>query len=109
MDDGDTQPETLARNVREARQALGWSAAELAAKASIEVDIVTKLERTSECRNSELIKISQAVGITVSILIPQNDQTEVEKPMSRRMRWSPFIITAGFLLVLVKMMLPSLL
>ncbi len=103
-----TSMETLGRNVREARHALGWSTDELAAKAALEPSIIVKLERSNECSGSELQQISRALGIPPSILMPNNDRTKNEKRANRRVRWAPIIITAGLMLVLVKLMLPSL-
>ncbi|WP_417460920.1 helix-turn-helix domain-containing protein [Kordiimonas sp.] len=103
------EPETLGRNVREARQALGWSTMELATKASLNVDIVTKLERSSDCSSNDLEQISRALGIPPAILKPGEHQDESNKPPSKRIKWAPAIITTGFMLVLIKLMLPSLL
>ncbi len=108
MNGDNTSMETLGRNVREARHALGWSTDELASKAALEPSIIVKLERSNECSGSELQQISRALGIPSSILIPNDDRTKNEKRATRRVRWAPIIITAGFMLVLVKLMLPSL-
>jgi len=109
MDSNITQAQTLGLNVREARQALGWSASELAAKASIDVDVVTKLERSHVCSNGELQQISRALGIPVSILKPAAHKEENTSLPSKRLKWAPTIITAGFILLLIKLMIASLL
>lgn len=109
MDSNITQAQTLGLNVREARQALGWSASELARKASLETDTITKLEHSSQCTGAELLKVSRALGIPVSILKPAAQQEENTGLPSKRLKWAPTIITAGFILLLIKLMIASLL
>lgn len=63
------QRSKVGQQVREQRMKLGWSQAELAHHSTTARQTVSRLETTSDCRFSTLIRVVLAMGGTLEVSI----------------------------------------
>lgn len=59
--------EGFGRQIREARNARGWSQDELAARAGVSRPSVARIERGDDVSTATLVKVARALGLTVEI------------------------------------------